>query len=356
MSSTNGGNGKRSGRCVLVTGASGVVGDAVVQACKGQQVIALGHHAESPHDVETVVGNVAESKLGLSDQLYGELQRRVDCVVHCAAMSTYSTSEAEIRAVNLGGTEQMLDFCAGAQAPLYHVSTALDAEVKDDQESRSQRQAAAGGSPFSREPYLQSKREAEVIVRNSGLPFSILRPSLVVGDLKTGATPRFQGVHTATRILLDEEYGVLPARPDDHADYIPRDVIGNAIAMLVEQERTPELVWLTVGERAPTVKSVVDTILAFGREIGKIVEQPKYVNPDTVDRLIRPALLPELPRRTRQRFEFVIEFSYALGSERFFPSSLGDFEGSMAVPTTADLMDAVWTSLRYWHANKDRKR
>ncbi|HST55177.1 MAG TPA: SDR family oxidoreductase [Solirubrobacteraceae bacterium] len=338
---------------MLVTGASGVVGDAVVESLDGYRIIALGHQSESAFDVENLKGNVAEEQLGLSAETYAQLQQRVDAVVHCAAMSTYATSEAEMRNVNVGGTERMLDFCAGAQAPLYHMSTALDAEVKDDQQSRSQRQAAAGGSPFSREPYLQSKRDAEVIVRASGLPFSILRPSLVIGNSKSGSTPRFQGVHTATRILLDEEYGVLPARPTDHADYIPRDVIGDAVAVLIDQQRTPELVWLTVGERAPTVKQAIDVILEFGRGVGVHVEEPKYMDPETVDRLIRPALLPELPRRTRQRFEFVIEFSYALGSERFFPSSLDDFEGLMAVPSTADLIEALWSSLRFWHATKN---
>jgi hypothetical protein len=116
--------------------------------------------------------------------------------------------------------------------------------------------------------------------------------------------------------------------------------------MLSERFRsTRPRAWLTAGRRALPVARVVDHIAEYGRSIGREPPAVRYVSWEIVDRLLRPAILPELPRRARRRFEYVIEFTAPLARDRLFPTDLdrilggaGDFSPGAA----------LLASLRYW--------
>jgi nucleoside-diphosphate-sugar epimerase len=337
-------------RNVLVTGAAGVLGSAVVEALGAHSVVALAHSEAPAEGHETVRGDVSAPRLGLAERDHAELAARIDCVVHCAAVSTYAAREDEMRRVNVGGTGNVLAFCADAGAALYHMGTALDADDEAVAVPAGARPTSREDSPFSRAAYLESKRDAERLVRSSGLRASALRPTIVIGDSATGATPRFQAVHTLVRFVLEDSYGVVPGSPEDAADYLPRDTIAHAVRALIERDEVPPVVWLAAGDEAPTVRRVIELIVGYGREVGVELDFPRFMDPEVIDRLVRPALIPELPHRERQRFEYVIEFATALSSGRVFPSHLPELADSMHAPSRADLEDALVNSLRYWGA------
>ena len=328
-------------RTVLVTGAAGVLGSAVVDALAGHDVIRLSRRGSDNVRRGDVLGDVREPRLGLSGAEYAELCRRLDCVVHCAATSNYASREAEVRQINVTGTENVLELCAAADAHLYHVGTAFD--PLDDEPA-----AGAPRSAFSREPYLRSKRDAEQLVRTSGVSATATRPSLVIGDRHTGTMPRFQGIHTMMRLLLTETYGVVPAAPTNRADFLPRNTIAGAIACLVKDGATPAECWLTAGEEALTMQAMVDVAMAYGAEVGLHPPRPRFMDPEVIDRLVRPALIPELPHRERQRFEYVIEYVAEVNRTGVLPSSLGQFADRVPAPTAADLERAFLNTLRYW--------
>ena len=72
---------------VLLTGASGVVGRALLEQLGGLDVVCLVHRSPvCKPGVTTVRGDVAEPGLGLADQAYADLAARVDAVIHCAAV------------------------------------------------------------------------------------------------------------------------------------------------------------------------------------------------------------------------------------------------------------------------------
>lgn len=333
---------------MLVTGASGVLGSAVVEALDGYDVVCLVHR-QDVEGVTSVRGDIGEPRLGLDDTTYRQLRERIDCTVHCAAVSTYSARGPEIEKVNVRGTEHLLELCAEAGALMYHIGTVLDPDITNEDPERA-RPRSDESSPFTRAPYLRSKRQAEALVRESGLRASVLRATQLIGDHATGATPHFQAIHTLARFMLEDSYGVVPGDPDGLADFLPRDTIARAIECMIADEAVEPLAWMTAGEAALTVKRIFEIMIEYGHEIGLAVPLPRFMEPDVIDRLVRPALVPELPRRERQRFEFVIEFSTALQTGRVFQSYLPRLADRMDVPTTTDLEDAMWNSLRYWGA------
>ena len=151
-------------RTVLLTGASGVVGRALLRRLRGLDVVCLVHWSPvCGPNVTTVLGDVAKPMLGLAEQAYAELATRVDTVIHCAAITDFSRNAGSLEATNVAGTEQVALFAAAAGAVLYQVSTAFVHTTVDGDRGRT----AIG--------YAASKSAAEQVVRSSGVPYVISR-------------------------------------------------------------------------------------------------------------------------------------------------------------------------------------
>ncbi|MEO5988432.1 MAG: Gfo/Idh/MocA family oxidoreductase [Candidatus Eisenbacteria bacterium] len=148
---------------ILVTGAGGFIGIRLVQRLlrDGHEVVAF---------VRTIRGELKLPRPGLKvvrgDMTdTGSLDEAVagcEVIVHLAN-ATAITDWAKARAINVEGTRQLLQAARRAGVRRMVFTSTLSALREQ------------------RGPYGQTKLEAEVLVRESGLPFVILRPSLVYG-------------------------------------------------------------------------------------------------------------------------------------------------------------------------------
>ena len=78
-------------RTILLTGASGVVGRALLPRLRDFDVICLVHRAPvSGPNVTTVPGDIARPMFGLAERVYGELAAKVDAIIHCAAVTDFN--------------------------------------------------------------------------------------------------------------------------------------------------------------------------------------------------------------------------------------------------------------------------
>jgi thioester reductase-like protein len=172
------------GKTIFLTGAAGVVGQALLEKLSGHTVICLVHRTPiSGNNVISLPGDISSPWLGLSYAQFNDLAQRIDCVVHAATITNLSRPEAVIFRVNVEGTQHVLDLAATAGVPFYHISTAFVHPC---------RRAMGSDTPNA---YDRSKLEAERVVRESGLLATIVRPSIVAGDSQTGAIVNFQGLH-----------------------------------------------------------------------------------------------------------------------------------------------------------------
>src|SRR6266702_552576 len=95
----------RPARTIFLTGASGVVGRALVPRLSDADLICLTNcNVVSAPNVTMVSGDVARPRLGLERGLYRSIAEQIDCVVHCAAMTAFNKPADVLERVNVAGT------------------------------------------------------------------------------------------------------------------------------------------------------------------------------------------------------------------------------------------------------------
>jgi len=156
-------------RWVLVTGATGLVGNNVVRALieRGDRVRAMVRHTSDPRplaglDVQTVPGDVRDA----------ESVRRAcegaDCLVHAAAYVQLGRSMFDLhRAVNVQGTQNAARAARAAGIRMVHVST-VDALGFGSPDQPADEQAPPG--PYVPCNYVLTKRQAEQRAGGGQLP------------------------------------------------------------------------------------------------------------------------------------------------------------------------------------------
>jgi nucleoside-diphosphate-sugar epimerase len=159
---------------ILVTGASGFLGHAVCAELntRGHEVAALVRRPGSePPQTYPTLGDMTDAEA----LAHAVESARPDCVVHLAAEIATQRDPAKIGAVNIAGTGRLLDACASFGNPRFVFTSTV---VTGD----------AGGAVLDEDTplpvetaYGHSKQEGERLVRESGLPSVILRPSHVYG-------------------------------------------------------------------------------------------------------------------------------------------------------------------------------
>src|SRR5215470_4569720 len=323
-------------RTVLLTGASGVVGRALLPRLGDLDVVCLVHRSPvSGPNVTTALGDVAQPMLGLAEQSYVELAAKVDAVIHCAAITDFNRTDGSLEATNIAGTERVAAFAAAANAVLYHVSTAFVHATADGERGRT----AIG--------YASSKSAAEEVVRSSCIPHVILRPSVVIGDSVTGETAAFQGLHQVVAAMFAGMVPMIPFDPGWPIDFVPADVVADAIACVVENRVSEGEFWISAGDRALRLDEGVAVVIEFARALGVSIDTPRFVPPDMFDRLIGPVFLDALPGRIRRNILRMLEFfTTYLQSGQIKPSSLEQLVALGARPLP-DQRESLRNSVRY---------
>jgi nucleoside-diphosphate-sugar epimerase len=159
---------------VLVTGASGFLGHAVCAELR-----------ERGHDVEALVRRPRSEPAGtravVCDLTDGDALARVlgqaqpDSVIHLAAEIASQRDAGRIHEVNVEGTRRLLAACAAAGEPRFvFASTVVTGDARGAELSED------SDLPVET-AYGRSKQEGEALVRESGLPHVIVRPSHVYG-------------------------------------------------------------------------------------------------------------------------------------------------------------------------------
>jgi thioester reductase-like protein len=163
-------------------------------------------------------------------------------------------------------------------------------------------------------------------LKASGHPLTIIRPSIISGDSRTGYIPRHQGYHALLRLLLREALPVLPIDQSSYVDVIPRDIVAQFIAAIVRKNLVGKEFWLTLGRgRAPSAHQLMEQLQTIVRDMtGKSLMPPKFVSTEMYERLIKPAILPSLPPQLIKDFNRLEKLEGYFSLAEPLPSSLDE--------------------------------
>jgi len=194
-------------------------------------------------------------------------------IYHLAAIYDLMVKRDAGMRVNVDGTRNVLDFarrCPSLRRVHYvstcYVSGRYDGVFKETDLEK--------GQAFNNY-YEETKYLAEVEVQKrmrDGLPATIYRPSVVVGDSATGATQKFDGPYFVMRWLLKQpRVAVLPVLM--HADryrfnVVPRDFIIDALDRL---SAMPDAIGKVFQLADPEPLTVDETIEAVARATNRTV-------------------------------------------------------------------------------------
>jgi nucleoside-diphosphate-sugar epimerase len=356
-----------AGGATLVTGASGFLGGLVTAAllaseqrrvvlpirpasdpaqCRQRIREALLDYGVAQPDVDGLAELATVVELPALDRfraLTAEAARHhVDEVVHCAGCVDYF-DEACLKLANIDLTARLLESARhwGARRFTY-LSTAYCAGYRSDLiPEQLHPHPAPAAEPTG---YTRSKRIAEWLIADSGIPFLILRPSVVIGDSQTGKyTGKNYGLYQMWRAiegLLCREYApvwhtIAPPVPLNlvHQDAFQAGFLGayrhaedNAIVHLVSDDATSptlsELSWLWADVYHPA-------------------EIRSYAGIDEIP-------LAELPRRQRRFLELAWKnFEIATQPWRFETSLLTRLRAAGTPFTDASLETVARCQRRY---------
>jgi nucleoside-diphosphate-sugar epimerase len=280
---------------VLLTGATGFVGRYLLRdlVASGRRVAVLARDGSARSAEERVRaltaawndpsrarpapplvlrGDLRLPGLGLRAGDRAWLARHCRAVVHAAAdVALRPAPGSDPWATNVRGTEHVLALCAELPIrELHHVSTAF---VCGDRPGPVREDDLDCGQGFHND-YERTKFEAERRVRAArGVRATVYRPSVIVGDSRTGYTGSYHGFYRflelAARLATPpfrpaatagEGRRVLPLRlpftGDEPRDLVPVDWVARAVVRIVNRPRCHGRTYHLVAPAPVTVREI----------------------------------------------------------------------------------------------------
>lgn len=242
----------------FITGATGVIGSAIVP-------ILLENNANHVHllvrarDVETMnlriedlyhfwsleegnsrrnqistsLGDATKPLFGLEKQKYNQLREKCTNIIHCAGAVRMNLLLEDARKSAVGSAENIVKLgeeCENLKKVDFVSTVGVAGRLREplaEEWIRTRRKF--------HNTYEQAKSEAEIVVRQAleekSLPITVHRPSMVIGDSRTGKIIHFQIFYHICEFLSGiRTWGVFPPLKNATIDLIPVDFVANAIA------------------------------------------------------------------------------------------------------------------------------
>lgn len=235
---------------VLLTGITGNLGFEIAHSLisRGVEIVPIIRRISSLKSLNFTIENAIEADLAI-DSVNINLSG-IDCIIHSAGSVHFEKSGD----LNSKMMQTVIKIAKSLNVPIYHISTAfLWREL--------------GSKEALRNHYEHDKYIAEELLSNSGIPHTIFRPSVLVGNSRTGKLINWTGYYILVSKFLESiqkngtEINRFP-KLLGFSDMVPVDEAAEIIAETVIQKKLNTLVYITNPE-PPKAQWVLDTTLEF---------------------------------------------------------------------------------------------
>ncbi len=271
------------------------------------------------HVIDGEISKISE------DELLTKL-KGVDLFFHCAADVNFGKDpEGRTLKTNYEGTRKMLDLAHKLKVKAFHyVSTAYVAGKHNGKAIED----GLVAQEFNNS-YEKSKFMAEQLVRSSGIPFTIYRPSIVVGRIKDGKIRKplaFYRVlefmaklkkHRCSKMKVSPIEKVslklrLKATPSDRIYFVPVDYVQRSIVEIFLNKAVKNKTYHITGDSPVTTKMIE---IAVGRALGitGVTVEEEVENPNPDEKVVQKFLSDFLPYFSTQTIFDVKNITDAMG-------------------------------------------
>jgi NAD(P)-dependent dehydrogenase (short-subunit alcohol dehydrogenase family) len=217
--------------------------------------------------VHAVKGDLAEPLLGVADAEREQLRGSVDHFFHLAAMYDMTAEESQNTLLNVGGTQNAIDLANDLQAGIFHhassiaVAGSYDGHFTEDMFDEGQKLPSA---------YHKTKFESEKLVRERVQgAWRVYRPSIVVGDSRTGEMDKIDGPYYFFKALQKARHALPEWFPligveVGWTNIVPVDWVAAAMDHIAHQPDLDGQAFHLVNPRPQRVGDVLNTFARAG--------------------------------------------------------------------------------------------
>jgi NAD(P)-dependent dehydrogenase (short-subunit alcohol dehydrogenase family) len=194
----------------FVTGATGFIGRHLVERLlerEGDIHVLVREGSQEKLErwagedrVKPVVGDLTEPHLGLDDDARAALKGKVDHFFHLAAIYDMAADEERNAELNVGGTQNAVDLANELEVGRFHHMSSIAVAGLYDEGTFNEDMFDEGQKLAH--PYHRTKFESEKLVRERvQSPWRVYRPSIVVGDSRTGEMDKIDGPYYFFKVI-----------------------------------------------------------------------------------------------------------------------------------------------------------
>jgi NAD(P)-dependent dehydrogenase (short-subunit alcohol dehydrogenase family) len=262
----------------FVTGATGFIGRHLVERLlerdgdihvlvregSREKLDALIEAWGQPDRIKPVTGDLGEHRLGVDP---GSLPR-IDHFFHLAAVYDMGADETHNALANVGGTQNAIELANALDVGTFHHMSSIAVAGLYDEGTFTEDMFDEGQKLAH--PYHRTKFESEKLVRERvKAPVRIYRPSLVVGDSRTGEMDKIDGPYYFFKIIQKVRHALPEWFPLISLEWgwtniVPVDYVAAAVDHIAHTDSLENNVFHIVDPKGQRVGEVLNTFAEAG--------------------------------------------------------------------------------------------
>lgn len=312
--------------------------------------------------VTPVRGDILHPDLILDASAREQVLGRATHIVHSAANVKMNMSEDEARKSIVGATEHLIQFARKLQnrgqfEKFEYVSTVGIAGKKPGDFLES----FLLTPPIFNNTYEWAKFHAEIRIAEEitkGLPVTVHRPSMIVGDSQTGAVIDFQIFYYLAEYLTGRwTFGVLPSDAHIALDIVPSDYVAQILAKsLTKKEWAGRILHESASEKyAIKISDLIGISRRHFQEKGQSVPTLISVSSENLIRIVNALSIITFGKMKKKLQNLKLFLNY-LNLEQNFENknTLELIRGeNIKLPEPSEYLDKIF---EYFLANKKQKK